>query len=176
MKISTILAASALTLVAAQASAVTYDISGTGSNSNSKTAYANTTNTFSGTAELVGTTMTATMTQTSNGGFLVLEQTRIFDVLSGFGSNEITSCGGSGATLACGSVPLGTSPWGGAVSGSYVTDFLYIEDIGSADPSTVNQLTITEQIVYTQAVPVPAAAWLFGSALVGLAGIGRKRK
>lgn len=25
-------------------------------------------------------------------------------------------------------------------------------------------------------VPVPAAAWLFGSALVGLAGIGRKRK
>jgi hypothetical protein len=26
------------------------------------------------------------------------------------------------------------------------------------------------------AVPVPAAAWLFGSALVGLAGIGRKRK
>jgi hypothetical protein len=27
-----------------------------------------------------------------------------------------------------------------------------------------------------QAVPVPAAAWLFGSALVGLAGVGRKRK
>ena len=27
-----------------------------------------------------------------------------------------------------------------------------------------------------QAVPVPAAAWLFGSALVGLAGIGRNRK
>lgn len=26
------------------------------------------------------------------------------------------------------------------------------------------------------AVPVPAAAWLFGSALVGLAGVGRKRK
>ena len=25
-------------------------------------------------------------------------------------------------------------------------------------------------------VPVPAAAWLFGSALVGLAGVGRKRK
>lgn len=28
----------------------------------------------------------------------------------------------------------------------------------------------------TSAVPVPAAAWLFGSALVGLAGIGRKRR
>ena len=28
----------------------------------------------------------------------------------------------------------------------------------------------------TSAIPVPAAAWLFGSALVGLAGIGRKRK
>jgi hypothetical protein len=25
-------------------------------------------------------------------------------------------------------------------------------------------------------VPVPAAAWLFGSALIGLAGVARKRK
>jgi hypothetical protein len=33
-----------------------------------------------------------------------------------------------------------------------------------------------EGTVSPSAVPVPAAAWLFGSALVGLAGIGRKRK
>ena len=33
-------------------------------------------------------------------------------------------------------------------------------------------VTLTE----TSEVPVPAAAWLFGSALVGLAGVGRKRK
>mgnify|MGYP000436339531 CR=1 FL=1 len=35
-----------------------------------------------------------------------------------------------------------------------------------------NELTFNT----VSAVPVPAAAWLFGSALVGLAGIGRKRK
>jgi hypothetical protein len=33
----------------------------------------------------------------------------------------------------------------------------------------------TGSFVAVAAVPVPAAAWLFGSALVGLAGIGRKR-
>ena len=33
--------------------------------------------------------------------------------------------------------------------------------------------TLTMEVA---AVPVPAAAWLFGSAIVGLAGIGRKRK
>lgn len=31
-------------------------------------------------------------------------------------------------------------------------------------------------LIETSAVPVPAAAWLFGSALLGLAGVGRKRK
>ena len=44
----------------------------------------------------------------------------------------------------------------------------------------VNPLLGTDAVVIhpdaPSAVPVPAAAWLFGSALVGLAGIGRKRK
>ena len=30
--------------------------------------------------------------------------------------------------------------------------------------------------LYAKVIPVPAAAWLFGSALLGLAGIGRKRR
>jgi hypothetical protein len=36
--------------------------------------------------------------------------------------------------------------------------------------------TSTTYVANTSAVPVPAAAWLFGSALIGLAGIGRKRR
>jgi hypothetical protein len=40
------------------------------------------------------------------------------------------------------------------------------------DPSAVYY----DNLNFSTAVPVPAAAWLFGSALVGLAGIGRKRK
>jgi hypothetical protein len=34
----------------------------------------------------------------------------------------------------------------------------------------------TQTLTFVSAIPVPAAAWLFGSALVGLAGVGRKRK
>jgi hypothetical protein len=36
--------------------------------------------------------------------------------------------------------------------------------------------TVSGTFAPVAAVPVPAAAWLFGSALLGLAGIGRKRK
>jgi hypothetical protein len=168
----TMLAASALALVASQASAADYAISGVGSNTNSVTAYANTTNVFSGTAVLDGDIMTAQITQTSNGGFLVLEQTRIFDVTTGVGTNEITSCGGSGASVACGGIPLGVAGWGGAVSGAYTTQFDFVSEPAEGNG---NVLTITETMNYS-AVPVPAAAWLFGSALVGLAGVSRKRK
>jgi hypothetical protein len=173
-KLNTILAASALALVASQASAAPYSITGSGANTNDVTTYANTVNVFSGTADLVGNIMTASITQVSNGGFLILEQTRTFDVTTGLGTNEITSCGGSGAGFACGTIPLSTpSPWSGVVSGAYTTQFDFVSgpDLGG------NTLTITETINYTaSAIPVPAAAWLFGSALVGLAGIGRKRK
>ena len=41
------------------------------------------------------------------------------------------------------------------------------------DAPTLMGGTLTLEVA---AVPVPAAAWLFGSALVGLAGIGRNRK
>ena len=47
----------------------------------------------------------------------------------------------------------------------------------AGDVITISNFTLT--LVSTEPVnpvPVPAAAWLFGSALVGLAGIGRKRK
>lgn len=40
--------------------------------------------------------------------------------------------------------------------------------------STGTQATLN-QLIGVTSVPVPAAAWLFGSALIGLAGIGRKR-
>lgn len=36
--------------------------------------------------------------------------------------------------------------------------------------------TASGTFTYVNEVPVPAAAWLFGSALVGLAGVGRRRK
>jgi hypothetical protein len=51
--------------------------------------------------------------------------------------------------------------------------FTSITGSGSAqDPRTTENWVLTANV---SAVPVPAAAWLFGSALVGLAGVGRKR-
>ena len=55
--------------------------------------------------------------------------------------------------------------------------------IGNTNTSTINRAVDESRVagwsgsylVQPAAVPVPAAAWLFGSALVGLAGIGRKR-
>jgi hypothetical protein len=35
---------------------------------------------------------------------------------------------------------------------------------------------VDHMLAAPSAVPVPAAAWLFGSALLGLAGVSRKRK
>lgn len=56
-------------------------------------------------------------------------------------------------------------------SGTFLTDRAsgYSSGVGWV----LNQ-TISMNVSYSQ-VPVPAAAWLFGSALIGLAGIGRKR-
>ena len=50
-----------------------------------------------------------------------------------------------------------------------------IANENSGDGLTASTTLITYSIAGTNAIPVPAAAWLFGSALVGLAGIGRKR-
>jgi hypothetical protein len=42
--------------------------------------------------------------------------------------------------------------------------------------SCVNDEAIVDAQIAPSAVPVPAAIWLFGSALVGLIGFGKRRK
>ena len=59
----------------------------------------------------------------------------------------------------------------GALVGFDVTDS---RGTVAGNVTTVSSYTLTQAA--PSEVPVPAAAWLFGSALVGLAGIGRKRK
>ena len=62
-----------------------------------------------------------------------------------------------------------------ANQGALVTfDSTDVRGTAVGNVNTVNSYTLTQAPV--SEVPVPAAAWLFGSALVGLAGIGRKRK
>lgn len=50
------------------------------------------------------------------------------------------------------------------------------DNVGEGVPLTGDSLPITTPLYTTvSAVPIPAAAWLFGSALLGLAGIKRRR-
>ena len=52
-----------------------------------------------------------------------------------------------------------------------LTDVIISNFAGTALPSNIATVTITPS-----AVPVPAAIWLFGSGLIGLAGIARRKK
>ena len=52
-----------------------------------------------------------------------------------------------------------------------LTDVIISNFAGTASPSNIATVTITPS-----AVPVPAAAWLFGSGLLGLIGVARRYK
>ncbi|MGD2138555.1 MAG: VPLPA-CTERM sorting domain-containing protein, partial [Gammaproteobacteria bacterium] len=49
-------------------------------------------------------------------------------------------------------------------------------DFAGSDPSFLNITGYWDTSSYTAAVPIPAAVWLFGSGLLGLAGIAGKKK
>lgn len=102
---------------------------------------------------------------TPSGGALAFTNgTALTSTLNANGSNQITdgtvdlqAVGATTGIVARGSLDFNTNTWTAyVVSGSDGS----LEQIASGTLS---------------AVPVPAAAWLFGSALVGLAGVGRKR-
>lgn len=94
-----------------------------------------------------------------------------------------SSCSGSGSVLGnsvCGTWQNTTPEWEGfnleltfsANMDSFTGVLKAIEQSGSG--LTANTTTTTFELVGE--VPVPAAAWLFGSGLVGLAGIARRRR
>lgn len=58
---------------------------------------------------------------------------------------------------------------------TYVTSFTLTAK-GGGSAFRVSSLGVTAQPVVTPTVPVPAAAWLMGSGLVGLAGLARRRR
>ena len=75
------------------------------------------------------------------------------------------------------------SSFGGDATGLMIEARFYDSSTTTTGAALIDDLTVTVSretaIITTPAVsqvPVPAAAWLFGSALVALAGIGRNRK
>ncbi|MCX2980977.1 VPLPA-CTERM sorting domain-containing protein [Halieaceae bacterium IMCC14734] len=109
---------------------------------------------------------TATVTATAVYGGSITGTTWTAD---GTQLGETSAC--VGAALICSTLPVGEAPAPG-------TNPIFSVDINTGGSWS----TFTPGIVNINAtatlspVPLPAAAWLFGSALLGLAGVSRKRK
>lgn len=85
----------------------------------------------------------------------------------------ITATGSTPATGEASFVPTASDPLS-FFSGSGVTQSV-VFGTSTFDPSGVLSIT-SYSFSAPAAVPVPAAAWLFGSGLIGLTGLARKRK
>ena len=159
--LATNLSAAALLDVTATLSA---EITGLGSGSQSGTAvgtYDTETQilTLASTYEVVNTgTFSGSMDQTGE---------TIIDFGSLSGSNEVLTCEKTGGTFnLCSFVPSGPQTLS-SVSGDWES-FVAVSQYSGAT-------TTQTWTVVGSPVPVPAAAWLFATALIGLSGIARRR-
>ena len=82
---------------------------------------------------------------------------------------SINMGGGGTGTISCGACDIGDT-----------YSLQYTATVPPGDPSgfggVVYSLTLEGSIVETSAIPVPAAVWLFGSGLLGLVGVARRKK
>jgi hypothetical protein len=93
---------------------------------------------------------------------------------SGTSQQTFVSCTGN-ATI-CGNITVGTAL---PTTGNALFSLDILTGGNWFTSSTIGflaQLDVDHMLAAPSAVPVPAAAWLFGSALLGLAGVSRKRK
>lgn len=124
---------------------------------------------------------TSTVTSAADAG-LLSTVTGTLDIDSaGNVTDTITGCSDSGTTLSCPSVTVGSFTTT-ALTTFDVADLssLTFEWFVYAQVAALGYLDSTQAYSYTatpvaSAVPVPAAAWLFGSAVLGLCGVGRAR-
>ncbi|WP_101758710.1 VPLPA-CTERM sorting domain-containing protein [Oceanicoccus sp. KOV_DT_Chl] len=190
-KLNTVLAATALALVAAQSQAALFDvsvaISGTTSGAAIGGATGSTTGSGSGTLDtgtgVISFSSVSNATTPVTNAFVYGVAT--VDTIGLSSSTTATDCVENGGLLpTCPNVPLNVSGpignlsevYGGSATGTGdIFTLVAVGDQGSGITSN-NSYTFTIGAEQVSEVPVPAAAWLFGSAIVGLAGIGRKRK
>ena len=143
----------------------------------------------SGTLDIVGGvfnggTWTANINTTSSFNDLDSTTYSTYDInADGSGTLTSTSCVDLGVNLSCDPTPGAYPALIDLPAGAIPFDFSDLNDINwlTLTIGTSEGLGGEQTDTYIQyhltptAVPVPAAAWLFGSALVGLAGIGRRR-
>ncbi|MEH6591109.1 MAG: VPLPA-CTERM sorting domain-containing protein [Halioglobus sp.] len=179
-----LLTISALSIVTAQAAyAATHTFSGDGSlvGQTGTPSFVNSAYSYSGEGTLVGNDFSGDLIQGITG---VLAPSNIFttfnfDITTGLGSSTVTAC--TGASLVCNPIlptigtPAAISAYDtGTITGDFATaaswSQIFVVDTGYGLADSNSTIIAT-----ANAVPVPAAAWLFGSALLGLAGIKRKK-
>lgn len=97
---------------------------------------------------------------------------------AGTGNWQLNSCSDVGSATLCGY--LGTLPLDNSmtnVSGSFdvTTGGVITSDVNFTTPATFTMNATDTLSPTVSPVPLPAAAWLFGSGLLGLAGTARRR-
>ena len=129
---------------------------------------------------LEGDTLSGIITFTSSGHLNVLGEqanttsSAVLDLGAQTLTTTLLSC--SGSSVLCGSTEIGQS----LPTAEVITQFDGIDTISYVTPDDLPRPALDPFLLYPVAtiqlapVPVPAAAWLFGSALVGLAGIKRR--
>ena len=183
-----LLAVSALAVVTSQAHAATATITGTGTLTGQTSSLVNSSYVYSsigGTGDQfdgVGTFAGTILQDITNAIGSATVTTDVFWDNTGFGSQEVLGCTGVG--LICDDInavvgtpdainPYFTGPTTPNATGfSYDQVFVVDTPLGLADSAS------SLNIAYESApeVPLPAAAWLFGSALLGLAGVKRRKQ
>ena len=194
-KISAILTATALSVVAAQSQAALFNVSASGSTSIVGAASGSSNGSGVGILDTDTGILTFSLSSTSLTEFgavgsgaiatdLDLEIDYSFDLGAVSGTSTATSCLQNGGLVAnaCNNVAIGVASDAGltALNGSYaaIGDAFSLDGVTTAGGGAVTNTAVYSFTVDSAVseVPVPAAAWLFGSALLGLAGVGRKRK
>lgn len=184
-KFSTILATTALFACASAANAA-YVVTGTGNTVDdtygaplaTQTADGTATVTLDGGGAFSSITMDLSIVTTSSAGVATVTSTSTFDA-TGTGTNEILTCVGISQVCDNAGVGVVTATNPQSLDFSDLTNITWFTQIQKPSPIVAGgTATVTLNLAATEVseVPVPAAAWLFGSALVGLAGVGRKRK
>lgn len=179
--ITTVVSSLALSIAAATAQATVYDVtldmSGSVSGGGGGSLFGTGVGTYDDATEIM--TFTFDQEVTSNGlfgiGKGVAQQVgdSVYNFATNSGTNTITGCSQiSGSS--CGFVPLDQPQTLQSLSD---IDFNAMTFVGVSKyqvATTTQNWTITS--FTPQVVPVPAAAWLFGSALLGLVGVNRRAK
>ena len=120
-------------------------------------------------ASALGAFVTISMRKADGGAFAISSMDLLLQALGGHlssGSTSITGAlvGGGAADL---SVPVGTGDW---------LNLELVTFIANGDGFGFGGLTAVEiDNINVAAVPIPAAVWLFGSALTGLGWLRRKQ-